>query len=172
MIKRKYCVYYEEYRTEECNATAEGKFGALSTIDEISGKCTAYHHTKDSHVVVACFCRTDGCNSMDSVISLARNSRHNPERLPSIPDMWHVNPSFSAKKRREILSCLANKRKKHHRDVSQLKITKELASLVAVVAIPIVLFCILSTYLHIFSTARGAHKSLERGFIRSPNSDS
>ncbi|RCN48031.1 hypothetical protein ANCCAN_05857 [Ancylostoma caninum] len=33
---RKYCVYFEEYRTDECNITAEGKFGALSTIDEAS----------------------------------------------------------------------------------------------------------------------------------------
>ncbi|KHJ90461.1 hypothetical protein OESDEN_09695, partial [Oesophagostomum dentatum] len=65
---RKYCVYYEEYSTDECNSEAEGKFGALSTIDEISGKCMAYRYPKGLDVVVACFCREDGCNALNTII--------------------------------------------------------------------------------------------------------
>ncbi|RCN48032.1 hypothetical protein ANCCAN_05858 [Ancylostoma caninum] len=90
--------------------------------------------------------------------SLARNSRHDPEELPSIPDLWHVNPSFSVRERRKIMSCLANKSSKKRRIVSELKITKQLLSLVIVVAVPIALFCLFSTYLHIFVTAARRRK--------------
>ncbi|KAK6759171.1 hypothetical protein RB195_016403 [Necator americanus] len=144
---RKYCVYYEEYPTDECNKTAIGRFGALSTLDEISGKCTAYHHTKHSHVVVACFCRTDGCNEMNSIVSLVRNSRQNPEQLPTIPGLWHVNPSFDARRRRELMRCLAYKDTHYLRSALGLKISQELIIFVVVVMSPIALFLILASFL-------------------------
>ncbi|KHJ90462.1 hypothetical protein OESDEN_09696, partial [Oesophagostomum dentatum] len=151
---RKYCVYYEEYSTDECNSEAEGKFGALSTIDEISGKCMAYRYPKGLDVVVACFCREDGCNALDTIIPLMRNSRQNPQILPSIPELWDVDPSFDAKKQHELMKCIAEKGLQREDRRSKLVFTREVAMLTAVLTIPVVLFCIFSSYLHIFGAAK------------------
>ncbi|KJH43991.1 hypothetical protein DICVIV_09993 [Dictyocaulus viviparus] len=103
IVKGNVCIYYEVHNPESCGIVQKDHIDqTVPDVTMFENKCGIYTNTR-SEIVVACFCTTDKCNTIQNIQSFLPNSIASPTPLPDILS-WKASTDIEQSK--AFLECL------------------------------------------------------------------